>query len=277
MKRNICLANYFIVVFIACLAINFALTTNTQAKAIYYNSIQYPTPMSSTSRTFEYTKKEIIMDISLPLKTPRYYDLSKELLNGCAAVAGSIVIGYYDATLKDIIENYESIIKRGNSICFKAVDLNIQLIMNDLYNKMQINHNAPGATEDDFKKGLKEYVENKGYNITYTSYISNSNIDYNAIESCFMEQMPIVLFVSMTDLIVDLQLGDNATTLVTHPYNANHILVANGIKRIKYYIDNTERIDTYLSVSSGLDEFPQGYIWLENTRQINNIVGVEIK
>ena len=209
-------------------------------------------------------------------KTPHYYDRDTNLNNSCAAVAGGIVVGYYDIQLENIIPNYASFLIRAGNIVYKPVDSNIQNIMNDLFVRMKVNTTGAGATEEQFKNGLNEYVVDKGYNITYRGYGQGSNIDYNAIANSFKNGKPVALFITMSSLITNLEIGDTNLTMTTTAYNANHILIANGIKRVRYYNgNNVIRTDTYLSVSSGLRQFNSGYIWLEDTI-VNDVIGVEI-
>ena len=247
-----------------------------EAGEIYYNSEIRPSLFSARNETLNYTRKEVLIDTTMSPKTPNYYDADSVLKNGCAAVAGGIIVGYYDITLENIIPNYASFIKRGGNIVYKPIDSNIQNLMNDLYFRMKVNTTGAGATEEQFKNGLNEYVVDKGYNITYRGYGQGSSIDYNAIANSFKNGKPVALFITMSNLVTNLEIGDTNLTMTTTEYNANHILIANGIKKVRYYNgNNVIRTDTYLSVSSGIRQFNSGYIWLEDTI-VNDVVGVEI-
>lgn len=248
-----------------------------EAGEIYYNSEIRPSLFSARNETLSYTRKEVLIDTTMSPKTPNYYDADSVLKNGCAAVAGGIIVGYYDITLENIIPNFSSFLKRGGNIVYKPIDSNIQNLMNDLYFRMKVNTTGAGATEEQFKNGLNEYVVDKGYNITYRGYGQGSKIDYDAIANSFKNGKPVALFITMSNLVTNLEIGDTNLTMTTTEYNANHILIANGIKKVRYFNgSNVIRTDTYLSVSSGLEHFPTGYIWLEGTTAVNDIVGVEI-
>ncbi len=249
-----------------------------EPEEIYYNSEQMPVPMAITDETLSFTRKEVLMDTTMSPKTPNYYDRDASLKNGCAAVAGGIIVGYYDRTLENIIPNYSSVIKRGENFIYKQVDPYTQSVMNDLFVRMRVNVVNAGATEDDFKNGLKSYVSDNGYDISYKQYGKGNNINYNAIANSFAKGEPVVLFLTMSNLITNLEIGTNKLTITSKDYNANHILIANGIKRVRYYNgNNIIRTDTYLSVSSGFKSYVNNeYIWLEETLAVNDIVGVEI-
>lgn len=247
-------------------------------KEVYYNSILGPSARAVNDYTLNYTRKEVLIDNELPIKTPNYYDRSVALKNGCAAVAGSIVIGYYDKDFENLIAGYSPTIKRGEHIVFKPADSNIQLVMNDLFSRMHVNEVQPGATEDDFKNGLRSYITSKGYNVSYISYGSGKNLNYDGIIQSFNMGHPIVVFATMNHIIKNLDIGDTQLTMSVQDYNANHILVANGIKQVKYYNGtNVIRTDTYLSVSTGLSAPDSGYIRLEDITAINDLVGVLIQ
>ncbi len=249
-----------------------------EAREIYYNSEQLPTPMALRDETLNYTRKEVLIDTTMSQKTPYYYDVFAELKNGCAAIAGSIIVGYYDITLENMIPNFSSYLIRGGKVVYKPVEANINKMMNDLFIRMKVNTTGAGATEEQFKNGLSDYVVEKGYNIIYKNYGLGSNIDYNMIANSFNRGEPVVLFLTMSNLITNLQIGDTHLSMTCKDYYANHILIANGIKRIRYYNgNNIIRTDTYLSVSSGLSSYLNNeYIWLESTLAVNDIVGVEI-
>ena len=237
-----------------------------------------PSAKAVTDYTLNYTRKEVLIDNALSIKTPNYYDKSMALKNGCAAVAGSIIIGYYDKDFENLIAGYSPVIKRGENIIFKPVDSNVQLVMNDLFSRMHVNEVQAGATEDDFKNGLKSYVTSKGYNLSYISYGSGKNINYNGIIQSFNTGQPVVVFATMNHIIKSLDIGETQLTISVQDYNANHILIANGIKQIKYYNGTSAiRTDTYLSVSTGLSDPISGYIRLEDIAAINDLLGVVIQ
>ncbi len=148
--------------------------------------------------------------------------------------------------------------------------------MSDLFDKMNVNKVQLGATKDDFKLGLKDYVQSKGYNIAYNSYLNSTNIDYNAIANSLNNGNPIAVFTGACNIISELNIGDTSLTMTTNYNNTNHIFIASGIKRINFYNGNSLiRTDTYLKVSTGLENPFSGYILLENIR-IDDIIGVVI-
>ena len=67
-----------------------------EAGEIYYNSEIRPSLFSARNETLNYTRKEVLIDTTMSPKTPNYYDADSVLKNGCAAVAGGIIVGYYD-------------------------------------------------------------------------------------------------------------------------------------------------------------------------------------
>lgn len=248
-----------------------------QCDQIYYSAEQLPVPLALSKETLSYTRKEVLLDTTMSPKTPTYYDRDACLPNGCAAVAGGIIVGYYDRLFENLIPNYVSYIKRGDMIIYKQVDSTSQSLMSDLFVRMDVNVGGAGATEEQFVNGLRAYVVDKGYNLTYKSYGKGSSIDYNAIANSLNSGKPVALLLTMSSIVTGLDIGDTSLTMTKNSYSAHHIVVANGIKRIRYYNgNNVIRTDTYLSVCTGLKEYTSGYIWLEDMTSVNNILGMEI-
>ncbi len=269
------------IVFMLCLLALCLPVASVQAEQpIYYGAPNAApnrvTAQALMSNNLTYTSKQVLIDNEISVMLPQYYDKAVIFPNGCPAVAGTILIGYYDLYKENLIPNFTSFIKRGSNVIFKPIGNEIQAVMSDLFDKMNVNKVQLGATKDDFKLGLKDYVQSKGYNIAYNSYLNSTNIDYNAIASSLNNGNPIAVFTGACNIISELNIGDNSLKMTTNYNNSNHIFIASGIKRINFYNGNSLlRTDTYLKVSTGLENPFSGYILLENIR-IDDIIGVVI-
>ncbi len=247
-----------------------------EAVEIYYGAKNDVVPYSIYDETLNYTRKEVLIDTKISMGTPQYFDYNASLPNGCAAIAGGVLVGYYDKDYENLIPNFSSVAKRGEHLIFKPISDEAAAVMQNLFGRMNVNMIQPGATENDFKNGLRSYVVDHGYNVNYTSYGNSYVVDYEGISQSLQNGIPLALFFDMKYLIYNLQIGDTQLKLGTQAYNAPHIAIINGIKRVRYYNnDSVIRTDTYLSVSSGLMDTALGYILFETT-VVDDVVGVKV-
>ena len=247
-----------------------------EAVEIYYGAKNDVVPYSIYDETLNYTRKEVLMDTMISMGTPQYFDYNASLPNGCAAIAGGVLVGYYDKDYDNLIPNFSSVAKRGEHLIFKPISDEAADVMQSLFGRMNVNMIQPGATENDFKNGLRSYVVDHGYNVNYKSYGNSYVVDYEGISQSLQNGIPLALFFDMKFLIYNLQIGDTQLKLGTQPYNASHIAIIYGIKRVRYYNnDSVIRTDTYLSVSSGLMTPTLGHILVERT-VVDDIVGVKV-
>lgn len=216
--------------------------------------------------TIDYTTKSD-SEIFIFGGVPKYYDTTA-LLNTCANTAGAILLGYYDGDYNNLIPNFESKRVILGKVLFSAMASPVQEVINDLYTRMGTNVGGAGTTVQGFKEGMQSYVQSKGRNISFTSVVSNGNINTSAYKSAVNSETPMALFVSkysmtaITDFGVD---SDTDSMRVLH-YGGNHVLIAYGIREIKYYdaYGAQFRELTLLQVATGYDEDPLVYVLIDD-------------
>lgn len=195
-----------------------------------------------------YVSKQIIEDISTANGAPEYQPISG-IQNGCGAVAGAIVVGFYDKYYENMIAGWQSFYSTGR---YKAQDKTyVPAIINDLYTRMNTNVSAPGVSESEFKSGLKSYVVNQGYNLEYASLGSGNSFNYSAFKTAVNNNQVAVLLVKPSDLY-QVSYNTNEDVVTTSNISGNHIMVAYGYYEVKYTLSNGTRTDKYLRVSTGL-------------------------
>ncbi len=111
---------------------------------------------------------------------PQYYSTTG-YTNTCANVAGAIVLGFYDKTYDNLIENFTSTRVYRDKIFYSAQTQAVQQTIIQLYEDMETNTHEGGTTIDGFKNGLKKYVNRKGRNISYSQVVSNSTVGLSNI------------------------------------------------------------------------------------------------
>lgn len=200
-------------------------------------------------------------DIQLIRLCPNYsYDSS--LPNSCAPTAGSIIVGYYDYTCANLIPDFDACFIYNGNYRYRATTLEVQEINIELFNLMGTNTEAPGTSAAQFKNGLKEYVENCGYNITFTKCGNRINIE--TALTYLNAQQPIALFMNSyyyytTGGVVDL--GDGIGMVGRYSTNG-HVAIAFGYREYVVTKDNITNTHKYLIVSFG--DGSQGLIPLGN-------------
>lgn len=198
--------------------------------------------------TISYISKEVVTDITTANSTPRYFAVSG-MQNGCGAVAGGIIVGFYDKYYDNLIPNWTSAYSTG---LYKGQNgTYVHDLLFDLYNRMQTNVVAEGVSESEFKNGLKSYVVDHGYNLEYISLGTGNNFNYTAFKTAVRNNQPTVLFVRPSTLYY-YQTINNEDVITTSNISGNHIMVAYGYYEVKYTLSNGTRTDKYLYVATGL-------------------------
>lgn len=199
------------------------------------------------SETISYVSKEVVSDITTANGTPRYSAVGG-MQNGCGAVAGAMIVGFYDKYYENLIPDWDSYYSTGR---YKGQNgTTVQTLLFDLYDRMQTNVVAPGVSESEFKNGLKSYVTDHGYNLEYTSLGVGNSFNYNAFKTAVANNEPAVLLVQSSNLYF-YQTINNEDVITTSNISGNHIMVAYGYYEVRYTLSNGTRTDKYLYVATG--------------------------
>ncbi len=201
---------------------------------------------------------------------PDYY-ANTNLTNSCGPTAGGIIVGFYDKYLEDLIPNYRVYYPANGRYRIKD-DVYIPAVMQELYTLMRTNVDDVGVSEADCKNGLKTYVEQKGYNINYSS-VKNvwGTFQLESVKNAIDNNKPVLLFCDEVGLI-SVSEADHYDKIVTLSVQNRHVMVAYGYSIIKYYNGNNQnfRTDTYLIVSSGLMTPSTAYVQVNTTSWLDN-------
>ncbi|MDE5562499.1 MAG: hypothetical protein K2J01_03005 [Clostridiales bacterium] len=209
----------------------------------------------ASSETISYVSKQVIENISTANDTPEYFAVSG-MQNGCGAVAGGIIVGFYDKYYENLIPGWVSYYSSG---MYKGQNgTYVKTLLFDLYDRMQTNVVAEGVSESEFKNGLQSYVVDHGYNLQYTSLGTGNNFNYNTFKTAVRNNEPAVLFVRQSNLYIYVA-DDNVDKVYTYSISGNHIMVAYGYYEVKYTLSNGTRTDKYLRVATGLSGETQAF------------------
>ncbi len=194
-------------------------------------------------------------------------------LNGCAPCAGTIVIGYYDMFHTELIPNYEPGVWYEGQWYFYPMTETIGAVFEDVYTRMGTNTEAPGTSVNQFKTGLRSYVNSKGYNLTYNSC---GTINTETVKNYIQQEKPIVVFMNSYRYFVDgIHNNDgNTLTLVERVGTNGHVVVAYGYREMYFTLDGESWTEKYLIISFGDGSI--GMLDINNMSQIDNAFAVNI-
>lgn len=238
-----------------------------------YNGSTYE---GSSIETINYSTKSD-NEISISGALPKYHN-SGTNVNTCANVAGAITLGYFDKDYDELIPNFQAARVIRDKVLFASQTNAVQAVIDELYIKMQTNQTGNGTTINGFKNGLEEYVNEKGRQITFSSKVSNEQLNIENYKTSINNKKPIALFVSRYTMIdfqgIEENSGSDIYTL--KHYGGDHMLVGYGIREIKYYNSNgtLKEAVTLLRVATGYYQDALAYVILNNTMRI--IDGYEI-
>lgn len=208
-------------------------------------------------------EEEILIDGGMPL----YYDISSRT-NTCANVAGAIVMGYYDKTYDELIENFTSARVIRDKVLYAKQTQEVENTMARLYTTMKTNITEGGTTVANFKTGLQTYINEQGRKVSYSQVIKNETLEVESYKRAIQNNRPVVLFVSKYTLISTLALDaeTGAEEFYKQLYTGNHTVVCYGMRTIRYYDASgklTDQMDLLL-VATGYNHSPTGYIMIDD-------------
>ena len=209
-----------------------------------------------------------------PGMAPTYISTG-EYTNACGAIAGANTIGFFDKYIEDLIPGWQSYFPANGR--YKPDDkVYIPAVIAELYTLMRTNVDDVGVSETDFLNGLREFVELRDKNITYTSLYSNGTINYAGCKASIDAGKPILVFMDPTDMI-SISVRDGNDYIMRQSLASAHIALIYGYERIQYVLtDNTVRTDTYLIMSTGLTSPKVSYLDITTSVDINDAKGVNI-
>lgn len=261
-------------VFTLLLALIVCIMPYKTAKANQDRYCGYSTTVSAQSSTTEIVNftNRIPVTYQTVNGVPKYNQVS-DLPNSCGAIAGSIVVGFYDKYYEELIPDFKTYVGSGT---YRGRDsVYIPKLMRELYTLMRTNVDDVGVSETDCLNGLKSYVNSKGRSLTYTNVRQGGRINETAYTNAMQNNHPVLLFCSKMDLY-SFSLGDTQDIVSCTTYSDGHVAVGYGIITINYYNGNSIfRTDKYINVATGIGTMT-GYLKIESTDWCNGAYEVTI-
>ena len=194
--------------------------------------------------------------------------------NSCAPLAGSVVIGYHDATKTNLVPNYAPGYTYEGEYYFYSDSSTMIGVKEQLYDLMGTNTIQPGTSRSQFRTGLTSYVEGKGYDITYTT----TAINYSSLKNHFeTKEDPVVLFLNSYTYYdgAGMYETDNSLSMYGKSSTTGHVVVAYGYQEHYFYTNNAlTRTEKFLVVVFG--DGSEGFLSVNSTSGIDEAVAVDV-
>ncbi len=210
-----------------------------------------PAYSSRANEVINFTSRAVSLENYTAGKCPTYSRITGQP-NSCGAVAGAEIVAFYDKYFPNLIPDWTSHYANGN---YRIQDrVYVPALLSELYTLMRTNVDDVGVSENDFKNGLKTYVNNHGCDIEYQSAKTLLGaLNFDACRNAIDNNKVIALFVKAGDVYL-ISPGETNDTIVPLTIDGSHIMVAYGYYQVKYYNGGSLfRTDTYLMVATGLD------------------------
>lgn len=224
------------------------------------------------SETIIYARKDKV-EYNIASKVPDY--APHNFTTGCANIAGSIIISYYDRFCEELIPDCTTYYKFGNAIIYKSGNEKNDAVTDTLYTLMGTDVGGAGTTFSGFQQGMNSYVSSHGY--TYSTE-SLGTIDMNKYISAVKSNKPVALFLGNYSLKSTGEDSGSVEVINSKHSSVAHVVVGYGYK-IDYYYNSANALiatRTYLRIASGHVTFGLCYLCLDGKSQVNEAVAVNI-
>lgn len=167
-------------------------------------------------------------------------------------MAGGSIISYWVRTCTELIPDYESYEIGSNGYYYWSDDNTTQVVVDELYVKMQTNVNGSGTTIEEFKEGLTDYVKEHGnYTIKFTSMMQSGKLSTALVGNhALLFASPVAMFLNPYYNICVVAEKENEDRVIGVDYTGAHMMVAAGVVTHTYK-DGNQNVTTtrnYLSV-----------------------------
>lgn len=256
-----------------------SLTTNTASAEEALEGRYYDKPVVSTRaagdlETINFARVDNIY-IETPNRVPLYHNTTFE--NGCGAIGGAIIVGYYDKYFQNLIPNYTNYYTASGK--YRSQDsTHVPAMIQSMYTLMQTNVVAPGVSESECLDGLEAYVEGKGYSISYTAVKPyNGTFNHTAYQNAINNGQPVILFCDSVKL-EQVSEYDTYNQFGVEQESQDHIIVGFGYQIYRYYnaSGNNFRTDIYLAVATGWNPNNIGFVKINDDGWLDSGFAVDI-
>lgn len=240
---------------------------SADTEVIYYDSV-YGAPVGSSSTetyTIDCDDYEITADYTYD-SAPAFGNTEAIFTNYCGPITGMDIVLFNDRWKTNLIPNYEPGFTHPNTGAYyywAASTDESDAAYASIYSLMKTGE-VGGTTSTNFRNGLKSFVENAGYDISYSSIYSNSKtVNLNALKTAIDQNKVGVIMCSEYNYIMRLSVasGETAMTVVKENSTVPHMMMVYGYFTCAYYKNGVNfQTDTYLYVTKSDGMTDKGYL-----------------
>lgn len=239
---------------------------SADTEVIYYDSV-YGAPVGSSSTetyTIDCDDYEITADYTYD-SVPAFGNTDASFRNYCGPITGMDIVLFNDRWKTNLIPNYEPgfTLPNGNYFYWPATNDASESAYASIYSLMKTGE-VGGTTSANFRNGLKSFVENAGYDISYSSIYSNSKtVNLNALKTAIDQNKVGVIMCSEYNYILSMgvSMGDTEMTIVKESSTIPHMMMVYGYFTCAYYKNGVNfQTDTYLYVTRSNGSRDLGYM-----------------
>lgn len=240
---------------------------SADTEVIYYDSV-YGAPVGSSSTetyTIDCDDYEITAKYTYD-SAPAFGNTEAIFTNYCGPITGMDIVLFNDRWKTNLIPNYEPGFTHPNTGAYyywAASTDESDAAYASIYSLMKTGE-VGGTTSTNFRNGLKSFVENAGYDISYSSIYSNSKtVNLNALKTAIDQNKVGVIMCSEYNYIMRLSVasGETAMTVVKENSTVPHMMMVYGYFTCAYYKNGVNfQTDTYLYVTKSDGMTDKGYL-----------------
>ena len=240
---------------------------SADTEIIYYDSV-YGAPVGSSSTetyTIDCDDYEITADYTYD-SVPAFGNTEAIFTNYCGPITGMDIVLFNDRWKTNLIPNYEPGFTHPNTGAYyywAASTDESDAAYASIYSLMKTGE-VGGTTSTNFRNGLKSFVENAGYDISYSSIYSNSKtVNLNALKTAIDQNKVGVIMCSEYNYILSMgvSMGDTEMTIVKENSTIPHMMMVYGYFTCAYYKNGINfQTDTYLYVTKSDGMTDKGYL-----------------
>ncbi len=239
---------------------------------------------TQVSSTYSITCDEMVtVDYAVHTSAPAFWKTNDtSMTNYCGAMAGRNVIIFYDRWLTNLVPDYTPGMVTGTGIYRYYPDMSVaatDAVVQSLYDLMLIEE-VGGTTSSNFRNGFNSYVTAKGYSTSYSSfYQSATSVNLSLLTTAVNQNKVGVVMCSEYNFVygIDPCTGEDRVQVSRVNGTTAHMMMVFGYKTVAFYNDGAlVCTKTFLYVSSGFGQGPQGYMELNDFSIINEAVIIGI-
>lgn len=222
----------------------------------------------------EYIYYSYKTDTKYPLVNRHPFNSASTTTSSCVPTAGANIVQFYDRYCVNLIPNYVPGITYGSVYRYKMPSTETDEVIIQLASDMGVTDE--GATIQMFVDGMTKYCNDRSYNITFTTCMSNNQFSYANAKSQMQSGKPIALFVDpySIDTITEY---DGYDLIEYRAFTVPHAMAVFGYRDITYTLTNGQiRSDSYLQTATGNAFVPQGYCKLNSDTTIDQALAIYI-